>query len=72
VLCECGFHACINPLDVFNYYAGEINKDVFVHEVYLEDVSYKVNDYDSKVVGKKITIGRRLTIEDINNIIQEK
>ena len=69
-LCKCGFHACINPLDVFNYYVGEINKDMFVHEVYLEEVSDEEND-DSKVVAKKITIGKRLAIEDINNIIQE-
>ncbi len=71
VLCECGFHACTNPLDVFNYYAGEINKYMFIHEVYLEDVSHEKRD-DSKVVAKKITIGRRLTIEDINNIIRKK
>lgn len=71
-LCECGFHACTNPLDVFNYYYGKINEDMFIHEVYLEGVNDGENEYDSKVVGKKITIGKRLTIEDINEIIQEK
>jgi hypothetical protein len=43
---------------------------MFIHEVYLEEVSNEEN-VDSKVVAKKITIGRRLTIEDINKIIQE-
>ena len=70
-LCECGFHACTNPLDVFNYYYGEIDKTIYIHEVYLEGVSDEEND-DSKVAAKKITIGRRLTIEDISKIIQEK
>jgi len=70
-LCVCGFHACTNPLDIFNYYAGEINNKMFIHEVYLEDVSGEEKN-DSKVVSKKITIGRRLTIEDINNILQDE
>jgi len=71
-LCECGFHACINPLDVFNYYYGKINEDIVIHEVYLEGVSEDLSPflYDSKVVAKKITIGKRLSIEDINKIIQ--
>ena len=58
-LCECGFHACLSLADVFNYYHGELGKDVVVHEVELEDVSYERND-DSKVVAKKIKIGKRI------------
>jgi len=63
-LCECGFHACLNPLDCFNYYFG---KDSVYHEVILEDRANKVGD-DSKVCGKKITIGRRLTIKEMFDI----
>ena len=59
-LCERGFHACLNLLDVFNYYFGKIGKDIVVHEVELEGVSNKKNDDVSKVVAKKITIGKRI------------
>ena len=58
-LCKHGFHACLNLLDVFNYYNGEIGKDVVVYEVELEGVSDE-RQCDSKVVAKKITIGKRI------------
>ena len=58
-LCKQGFHACLNIKDVFNYYNGEIGKDVVVHEVELEGVSDE-RQCDSKVVSKKITIGKRI------------
>ena len=59
-LCEYGFHACLMLTDVFNYYNGEIGKDIVVHEVELEGVSKERNYDDSKVVAKKITIGKRI------------
>ena len=59
-LCEKGFHACLNLIDVFNYYHGKIGQDVVVHEVELEGVSDEHNKYNSKVVAKKITIGKRI------------
>ena len=59
-LCKQGFHACLKLLDVFNYYCGELGKDVVVHEVELEGVSDERHDDDSKVVAKKITIGERI------------
>ena len=58
-LCERGFHACLTLTDVFIYYSGEFGKDITVHEVELEDVSEERRD-DSKVVAKKITIGKRI------------
>ena len=61
-LCECGFHACLNPLDVFNYYP--VYEGNVYHEVILEGVS-EARQTDSKVVAKKITIGRELTIKDM-------
>ena len=62
-LCKHGFHACLNIKDVFNYYRGELGKDIVVHEVELEGVSEETTTYyskDSKVVAKKITIGKRI------------
>ncbi len=69
--CNCGFHACTNPLDVFNYYWGTINKDIVIHEVYLSGDIDEHNS-NSKVCSSKIEIGKRLTIKDINDIINSK
>ena len=67
--CYRGFHACINPLDIFNYYWGTIDKDVVIHEVYLSGDIDEDNG-DSKVCASKIEIGRRLKVKDINEIIE--
>ena len=61
VLCEAGFHACENPIDVFIYYAP--GKSIF-HEVELEDVS-EMRGKDSKVCGKKIKIGAEISLRDM-------
>ena len=60
-LCESGFHACEDPLDIFVCYAP-IGSEF--HEVELEGVSDERED-DTKVVAKKITIGTRLGIDKI-------
>lgn len=59
-LCKQGFHACLNLSDVFNYYCGGFGKNVVVHEVELDGVSYATIKFDSKVVAKTITIGKRI------------
>ena len=66
VLCEKGFHACENPLEVFEYYppcdeSGNLNK---FHEVELEGVS-KERFSGTKVVAKKIKIGKELNFNEI-------
>ena len=68
-LCNRGFHACTNPLDIFNYYNGQIGEDIVIHEVYLSGEIDEDNKYDSKVCASKIEIGKRLSLKDINNII---
>ena len=60
-LCECGFHACEAPIDVFSYYSPESSE---YHEVNLEDVSDERN-MDTKVCAKKIKIGAKLSIEKL-------
>lgn len=67
VLCESGFHACENPLDCFRYYAPA---DSVYHEVELDEVSEKKSG-DSKICGKHIKIGARLTILNIANLAVE-
>ena len=55
----CGFHACLKLSDVFDYYSGKIGEDFVVYEVELDGV-VRENDDNSKVVAKKITIGKRI------------
>ena len=60
-LCESGFHACETPVDCFTYYSPSTS---VYHEVDL-DASDEKQDYDTKRVGKQITIGARLDIAGI-------
>ena len=62
MLCCCGYHASLSLSDVFNYYYGKLEKDVIVHEVELEGVTDERNEFDSKVVAKKITIGKQIIL----------
>ena len=60
-LCESGFHACEDPLDIFEYY-DPANSEF--HEVELDGVSNERRN-DTKVAAKKIAIGARLGIDKI-------
>ena len=57
-MCNCGFHACEDPVDCFNYY--DPAESVF-HEVELDDVSPE-RESDTKVAAKKITVGAKVDI----------
>ena len=70
-LCKCGFHACRSPLDIFNYYHGEIGKDVRMFEIKLKGVTDEVNDEDSKVCGTEIKFLRELTISELAELASE-
>ena len=57
-VCECGFHACENPIDCLAYY--DAGSSVF-HEVEVGGDVVKSGD-DTKVAATKIKIGARLSI----------
>ncbi len=59
-ICESGFHACENPLDVFEYYAPAASRYC---EVELDANDQKSDD--SKRVGKKISIKAEIGIAGI-------
>ena len=63
-LCNRGFHACENPLDVFSYYPPTSP----IHEVNLEGVSEERDGNDTKVAAKKITIGARISLSNLTKI----
>ena len=60
-LCDSGFHACVDPLDCFNYYYP--GQSVY-REVELDDNGERHAD-DSKVCGKKITISAEIGLPGI-------
>lgn len=60
-LCETGFHACENPIDVFAYYPPANSRYC---EVELEDVTDESSD-DSKKCGERIHINEEIGIKGI-------
>ena len=60
-LCEAGFHACENPIDVFDYYPPS---DSRYCEVELDGLNSKTSE-DSKRVGRRIKIGAEIGIKGI-------
>ena len=59
-VCECGFHACLNPIDCFGFYEPGA-KSVY-HEVELDGQIDTRSDGNTKVSATKIKIGARLSI----------
>ena len=63
-LCECGFHACLNPRDVLDYYSKETKSRYF--KVKLSGEIAKCGSLDTKVAATEITI-----LEEITDIFDE-
>ena len=63
-LCNCGFHACLNPRDVLDYYSQSIKSRYF--KVKLSGEITKCGFEDTKVAGTEITI-----LEEITDIFDE-
>ena len=62
-LCNCGFHACLNPRDVLDYYQDE---DSRYYKVKLSGEITKCGFEDTKVAATEITI-----LEEITDIFDE-
>ena len=60
-LCNKGFHACENPIEVFRYYPPA---DSRYCDVELDDISEQISD-DSKRCAKRIKIGAEIGIKGI-------
>ena len=65
-VCSCGFHSCLNPMDVFCYYAptdanGNLNRFC---EVEIPEKMDK-SDEDSKVATKSIKIGAEIGLKGL-------
>lgn len=60
-LCETGFHACENPIDVFTYYPPANSRYC---DVDLKDVTDELSN-DSKKCGKRIHINAEIGIKGI-------
>ena len=58
-LCECGFHACLNPRDVFAYYSKKTKSRYF--KVSLSGEITKCDFEDTKVAATEITILEEIT-----------
>ena len=53
-LCNCGFHACLNPIDVLDYYPKHLSSRYF--KVKLSEEITKCGMWDTNVAATKITI----------------
>lgn len=67
ILCHKGFHACEDVIDCLSYYPPA---NSVYHEVFMEDVSLE-QGIDSKRVAKKITIGKRLSLQEMIDVHKE-
>ena len=64
-LCNCGFHACLNPRDIL-YYPQSKNSRYF--KVKLSGEITKCGSFDTNVAATEITILEEINIDEISNI----
>lgn len=62
-LCERGFHACLNPLDVLDYYLKSASSRYF--KVLLSGEIAKCDKSDTKVAATEITILEEINIDEV-------
>ena len=66
LICERGYHFCDNLFAIFNYYSGEIDKDIVIYEC---EVGEKIETDGIKYVTNKIKPVKRLYRKDIIKIL---
>ena len=66
-LCNCGFHACLNPIDVLDYYSRKTKSRYF--KVKLSGEITKCDFDDTKVTATEITILEEIT-DTFNEVIK--
>ena len=66
-LCECGFHACLNPRDVFGYYSQEEGSRYY--KVKLSGEITKCDFDDTEVAATEMTILEEIT-DTFNEVIK--
>lgn len=64
-MCIRGFHACMNPLSVFNYYAGTKKE---YRKVFLEGKICNSENADTKVCAGEITVSDKIDISEMCRI----
>ena len=65
--CICGFHACLNPIDVLDYYQRCKSSRYFKVKLFGEIT--KCSSYDTKVAATEITILEEIT-DTFNEVIK--
>ena len=69
-LCTNGIHYCTNLFDIFNYYYGEIDKDIAIYEIEVGDKVLK-GDNGSKCCTNSCVLKKRLYRGDIIRILNK-
>ena len=67
-LCDIGFHACLNPRDVLEYYTQTEGSRYF--KVKLSGEITKCDEIDTKVAATEITILEDINIKELRNITE--
>lgn len=62
-MCKCGFHACLYPLDCFNYYPPADSRYCLVE---INNLVENDNQDDTKICGKNIKIIKELSLPELN------
>ncbi len=66
-MCKNGIHYCTNLFEIFDYYYGELDKDIAIYEIEVGDEV--ITSYTSKCCTNSCILKKRLYREDIIRIL---